>query len=117
MTIFPTPAENGKWILTDAAGREMQDGYKYDSPKAALEAAAQLWPANSIWHGRRVRNGWRIVDPDDDGQEEPRRPKAPGTRPDTSLFLGDDRKAWLQAQGGIQPTIQRLIDEAMNEQP
>lgn len=36
-----------------------------------------------------------------------------GTAPDTSLFLGSERKTWLAAQGGIQPTIQRLIDEAM----
>lgn len=40
-------------------------------------------------------------------------PYASGTRPDTSLFLGDERKHWLSEQGGIQPTIQRLIDEAM----
>jgi len=37
-----------------------------------------------------------------------------GTAPDTSLFLGIERKAWLQTQGGIQPTIQRLIDQAMS---
>lgn len=37
----------------------------------------------------------------------------PGTPPDTSLFLGDERRAWLKSQGGIQPTIQKLIDEAM----
>lgn len=36
-----------------------------------------------------------------------------GTIPDTSLHLGDERRAWLQEQGGIQPTITRLIDEAM----
>lgn len=38
-----------------------------------------------------------------------------GTAPDTSLFLGDKRKDWLAQQGGIQPTIQRLIDQAMQE--
>lgn len=38
---------------------------------------------------------------------------APGTPPDTSLHLGDERKEWLRQQGGIQPTIIRLIDEAM----
>ena len=41
------------------------------------------------------------------------RPHASGTKPDTSLYLGEKRKAWLQANGGIQPTIQRLIDAAM----
>lgn len=38
-----------------------------------------------------------------------------GTAPDTSLFLGDERKKWLIQQGGIQPTIKRLIDQAMQE--
>lgn len=36
-----------------------------------------------------------------------------GTAPDTSLFLGPERRAWLATQGGIQPTICRLIDEQM----
>ena len=35
-----------------------------------------------------------------------------GTAPDTSLALGKERRAWLQAQGGIQPTIYKLIDSA-----
>jgi hypothetical protein len=38
-----------------------------------------------------------------------------GTAPDTSLWLGAERKAWLTSQGGIQPTIHRLIDEAMSK--
>jgi len=38
---------------------------------------------------------------------------ASGTKPDTSLFLGPERKKWLTDQGGVQPTIQRLVDEAM----
>lgn len=36
-----------------------------------------------------------------------------GTAPDTSINLGDERKQWLRDQGGIQPTIQRLLDAAM----
>lgn len=43
------------------------------------------------------------------------KPHAPGTAPDTSLHLGDERKEWLRQQGGIQPTIIRLIDEAMGK--
>lgn len=43
-------------------------------------------------------------------------PYASGTKPDTSLFLGNERKRWLLAQGGIQPIIHRLVDEAMGEQ-
>lgn len=38
-----------------------------------------------------------------------------GTAPDTSLHLGAERKKWLVQQGGIQPTICRLIDQAMKE--
>lgn len=41
--------------------------------------------------------------------------KQSGTAPDTSLLLGPDRRDWLQSQGGIQPTIQRLIDQAMQQ--
>jgi len=41
------------------------------------------------------------------------RPKNPGTPPDTSLHLGDARRAWLKDHGGIQPTITHLIDDAM----
>lgn len=36
-----------------------------------------------------------------------------GTKPDTSLFLGEERKEWLREHGGIQPTILNLIDKAM----
>jgi len=43
------------------------------------------------------------------------KPHIAGTPPDTSLHLGDDRRAWLQAQGGIQPTIVKLIDDAMKK--
>ncbi len=38
-----------------------------------------------------------------------------GTRSDTSLTLGTARLAWLKAQGGIQPTILRLIDAEMGQ--
>ena len=40
-------------------------------------------------------------------------PRTPGTAPDTSLHLGERRRGWLQAIGGIQSNIQRLIDEAI----
>lgn len=44
---------------------------------------------------------------------EAKPPHVPGTAPDTSLHLGNERRAWLQEQGGIQPIITRLIDDAM----
>ena len=40
--------------------------------------------------------------------------RTPGTAPDTSIHLGEERRAWLKEQGGIQPTIHELIDEAKN---
>jgi len=51
-------------------------------------------------------------------RRKPRRPrksnrKPRGTAPDTSLHLGDERRAWLKANGGLQPTINRLVDAAM----
>ncbi len=113
MTVFATLNQNRCWTLTDAAGAELQEGFEYDSRANALEAAIHLWPANSVWHGRRVRNGWRIET--DDDNPEPRRKHKSGTRPDTSLYLGDHRRSWLIRQGGIQPTIHRLIDEAMSQ--
>jgi len=59
-TVFATPLENGKWILTDKSGNEAQEGYEYDTKAQALEAATKLWPTNSVWQGRKVVNGWRI---------------------------------------------------------
>lgn len=41
-------------------------------------------------------------------------PGAAGTAPDTSLFLGVERLAWLKEHGGIQPTIRAMIDKAMS---
>jgi len=43
-------------------------------------------------------------------------PHTSGAKPDTSLFLGGERRQWLKEQGGIQPTIHRLIDEARGRQ-
>jgi hypothetical protein len=61
ITIFATPNFNGRFTLTDGKGREVQEGFDYPTRKAALEAAQKLWPSNSVWHGRAVRNGWRIA--------------------------------------------------------
>jgi hypothetical protein len=79
----------------------------------------------------RVRKVWRVTDEsggppadfgkkseaqdyiDEMNEREERKPHAVGTPPDTSLHLGNDRRVWLQKQGGIQPTIIHLIDDAM----
>lgn len=39
--------------------------------------------------------------------------RKPGTAPDTSLHLGQERRAWLKENGGIQPKIMELIDREM----
>lgn len=44
-------------------------------------------------------------------------PSPSGTSPDTSIWLGDERRAWLKEHGGIQPTIQSMIDKAMRRNP
>ena len=50
----------------------------------------------------------------------PRPPRTPrhggGTRPDTALHLGAQRRAWLKARGGLQPGIVALIDAAMQKE-
>ena len=111
MTVYATANQDGKWTLTDARGQELQEGFEYETKAKAMEAATMLWPANNVWNGRKVRNGWRIDI--DDERPEPKRKHASGTRPDTSIFLGDARRSWLTRQGGIQPTIRRMIDDAM----
>lgn len=42
--------------------------------------------------------------------------RAVGTPPDTSLHLGDARRAWLKENGGIQPTICAMVDRAMKRE-
>jgi hypothetical protein len=44
-------------------------------------------------------------------------PSIPGTPPDTSLFLGDERRAWLKSHGGLQPAICAMVDRAMKRNP
>lgn len=60
MTIFATPRGDGQWTLTDKNGNEAQEGFGYPTKKEALAAARLLWPANSVWKGKSVRNGWQI---------------------------------------------------------
>ncbi len=59
-TIFATPTLDGKWTLTDSKGNEVQEGYKYQTKAQAQAACPKLWPSNSVWQGKKVRNGWRI---------------------------------------------------------
>ena len=56
-----TRRASGDFILTDKDGDPVQESYPYPTESAALEAAAQLWPEASVWQGKRVADGWRIV--------------------------------------------------------
>jgi hypothetical protein len=69
------------------------------------------------WHFKTRKTAARFLQLVDGGMEPHQavaelERKSSGTAPDTSLYLGQERRAWLAEQGGIQPTIQRLIDEA-----
>lgn len=59
LTIKVERTEDG-WKLVDENGNDAQEGFEYDTKAEALQAATQLWPANSVWHGRKVRDGWQI---------------------------------------------------------
>lgn len=60
LTITAETNADGKWILTDNGGNTLQEGFAYETREDAMEAATQLWPANSVWHGRKDGDGWSI---------------------------------------------------------
>jgi hypothetical protein len=43
-------------------------------------------------------------------------PKRNSSDPDTSLSLGEKRRDWLKKNGGIQPVIKKLIDDAIDSE-
>ena len=91
---------NGKWIVDlgpeDVANPDCY--FRFGSKQTAVRFAGL------------VDGG---MEPDQAIHELDRRRS--GTAPDTSLYLGTKRRSWLQAQGGIQPTIQRMIDEEIEK--
>ena len=51
------------WILFDLTSGETigeERAYRYTSRSDAYIAASQMWPENSVWHGKRVSNGYTI---------------------------------------------------------
>lgn len=56
--------EAGEWVLIDGDGNEAQEGFGYTTKNEAMAAAEKLWPANSVWQGKRTHNGWRILTSD-----------------------------------------------------
>jgi hypothetical protein len=59
MLIKAEKTDNG-FTLVAKNGDMPQEGFAYATEKEAYAAAAQLYPANSTWHGRRVPGGYRI---------------------------------------------------------
>jgi hypothetical protein len=41
-------------------GIEEVQEIEFKTKKEAYKTAKLLWPANSVWHGRRVHGGYRI---------------------------------------------------------
>ena len=59
-TTITAKETGGEYILVDGDGNEAQEGYGYTTKEEATQAAAQLWPSNSVWEGKKARGGWRI---------------------------------------------------------
>ena len=51
---------DGKYILVAENEDHPLENYEHDTEKDAYAAAAKIFPANSIWRGRRVPGGFRI---------------------------------------------------------
>jgi len=84
----------------------------------------ELWEQYADPHGEMNREQFDALDIDtkismliEMFPDEPHKPHAAGTAPDTSLWLGNTRRAWLKGHGGIQPTIHAMIDRAMKRNP
>lgn len=61
MLITPIPSPDGDgFILADPDGKPVQEGFTYPSKWEALQACRQLWPSNSVWHGRPSGSSWSI---------------------------------------------------------
>lgn len=60
MLIKAEKQENGKFILIAENGTHPQDNFEYNGKLEAYNAAMQLWPANSVWHGCMTHEGYRI---------------------------------------------------------
>lgn len=73
------------------------------------DEAINLWEGSLSEHHLEFEEAFPTVT-----VEEPE-PYRSGTAPNTSLWLDDAQRAWLASQGGIQPTIRRLIAEAMGQ--
>jgi len=60
MLIKAVKQTNGAYILEATNGDRPMENFEHPTAKAAYDAAAQLYPAYSVWHGKRVPGGFRI---------------------------------------------------------
>jgi len=66
MLIKAEKTASGRYTLVAENGDKPQEGFEYDTEKLAYAAVSQLYPANSIWPGRRVPGGYRIdIEPEE----------------------------------------------------
>ena len=88
------------WVQNEDTGEVLEDlgTCLTDNPARAVE----MYNQDEAWakKGYNADIHWKDIS------------HARGTAPDTSLHLGSERRAWLAEQGGIQPTIVKLIDSA-----
>lgn len=50
----------GGYTLKGEDGEYVQEKYIHPSRASAYRDAESLWPKNSVWHGRKVKGGYRI---------------------------------------------------------
>ena len=60
LTVMVDQNEKGEWVFVDNGGNVLQE-YRFDTKSEAQNAAKQIWPTNSVWHGEEVKDGWSIV--------------------------------------------------------
>ena len=93
-----------------------QDGQAHYRATRIFECGEKLWDCTSwpMSEARPTKEEQTAIDwANLPGDAIVIGPRATGTAPDTSLHLGQERRIWLKAHSGIQPTITRLIDDAM----
>ena len=60
MLIKAAATQDG-YILLAENGDKPTERYEYKTPARAYAAAAQIWPAGSVWRGEMTQDGYRIV--------------------------------------------------------
>lgn len=112
VTGAPLPTLKHISLLYQIYGRELETSCETFTPPAWIADVVARGSLDDVSAMNRIADEFYHVLKQ--GEYRPA-PKG-GTKPDTSLWLGPERKAWLKANGGIQPTLHALIDKAMQAQ-